>query len=200
MKCLNCKNKFEPQRNGQSVCSSGCAYEYQVKKSDKSWKKRKKVIKEKSKTLTDHKNDLQKLVNACIREIDSGFNCISCGANEPSDAGHYRSRGAHPKLRFDPFNIWLQCRACNGYKGGRPIEMREGLIDRYGIEHTEAFLDPSPTFSKLMIHEVTELKKVAKNFLKYIREEDKHYSVEETIMLRQDLLEDMKRSIKINLQ
>lgn len=202
MKCLNCKESFTPQRNGQSVCGFECSIEYQKKqrekkrkKEEKEWKQRKKALKKKVKTLGEHKSDLQDIFNPCIRKIDEGYPCISCGADKPSDAGHYRSRGAYPELRFDPFNVYLQCRSCNGYKGGKGIEIREGLIDRYGKEAAEAFLEPTRPFGKLTINDIEELKKVVRRFLKYLKQEDKLYSIEETIQLRHDLLIEMQKAV-----
>lgn len=202
MKCLNCKQSFTPQRNGQSVCGFECSIEYQKKqrekkrkKEEKEWKQRKKVYKKNTKKPKEYRKELQDLVNACIREIDKGFGCISCDTGKVEQAGHYRSVGSNPQLRYDPFNNFGQCIFCNMHKGGNPIEYREGLIDRYGIETTESFLEPSQPFNKLTINDIEELKKVVRSFLKYLREEDKLYSIEETIQLRQELLTEMQQTV-----
>lgn len=195
MKCINCKCKFEPKRNGQSVCSAQCAYEYQVeqnkKRSNKSWKERKKKLKEKVKTLSDYKKECQTVFNKIIRTIDNGQPCISCGASNPTDAGHYRSVGSYPELRYDPFNVWIQCRKCNGYFGGKPIEMMEGLIITYGKIYVEAFMCDLSDFPKWDMSNIKELKQMLREYLKSI-DTDKYYSIQETIMLRQRLFEEIK--------
>ena len=93
-RCLNCKQKFEPKRFLQKHCESAdcekSAQQYlddkiakalktvkQKKKQD--WNKEKIEIKEKLKSLSDWKNDLQREINVLIREIDKGHPCMATG-------------------------------------------------------------------------------------------------------------------------
>lgn len=190
MKCINCKKKFEPKRNGQSVCGFECSIEYQQKQRDKNWKKRKKVLKEKIKTLSDYKKECQTIFNKIIRTIDNGYDCIACGSSNPSDAGHYKSVGSYPELRYDPFNCWIECRKCNGYFGGKPIEMREGLINLYGKENFETMIEDISYFPKWDMSNIKELKIMLREYLKSI-DSDKIYNKEERIKLRKNLYDEL---------
>lgn len=54
--------------------------------------------------------------NRMIRLLDDGKPCISCGREQCGaywDAGHYRSVGACPEIRFDPRNCHRQGSGCN---------------------------------------------------------------------------------------
>ncbi len=55
------------------------------------------------------------------------------------DAGHYKAvgRGGADRRRFNLFNIHAQCRHCNSFNSGKPLEYREFLINEYGIEKVE---------------------------------------------------------------
>lgn len=74
-----------------------------------------------------------------------GKGCISCGANcgatavgGDGDAGHFRSRGSAPHLRFDERNCHLQCKKCNRYLSGNVANYRIGLIERIGLDAVDA--------------------------------------------------------------
>ena len=54
------------------------------------------------------------------------------------DAGHYRSRGAAPHLRFHLLNIWRVCTRCNRELSGNIVEMRKGMVARLGEERVQA--------------------------------------------------------------
>ncbi|WP_221290116.1 recombination protein NinG [Massilia aurea] len=58
--------------------------------------------------------------------------CISCGRHHTGirDAGHYRSDGAQPALRFHEDDADKQCVPCNQHKGGNAIEYRIALRTR----------------------------------------------------------------------
>lgn len=71
--------------------------------------------------------------NKWVRLRDADRPCISCGTtNAKWDAGHYRSVGSNPALRFEPLNNHKQCAQCNQHKSGNAIEYRIGLIARIG--------------------------------------------------------------------
>lgn len=87
----------------------------------------------------------QKEFNAYIRTRDrlAGHPCISSGRTldwsaNTVDAGHYRSRGAAPHLRFDPRNCHAQSKYDNQYKAGNVVQYRINLIQRIGLEAVEA--------------------------------------------------------------
>lgn len=81
----------------------------------------------------------QAAFNSFIRIRDFGEPCISCGLyKEIVDAGHYRSVGAAPELRFDEDNCHGQCRECNGFKSGNQQAYRENLIEKIGADRVDA--------------------------------------------------------------
>nr|WP_319552431.1 recombination protein NinG [uncultured Vibrio sp.] len=80
----------------------------------------------------------QEQFNRFIVLRDSGKPCPSCGRYLPLCAGHYRSVGAAPELRFNEDNVHGQCYECNGNKSGNVKAYREGLIERIGLPRIEA--------------------------------------------------------------
>ncbi len=77
----------------------------------------------------------QTLFNRYIRLRDAGDRCISCDRLHDGQlhAGHYRSVGACPELRFDERNCHLQCAPCNNHLSGNITEYRIGLIRKLGL-------------------------------------------------------------------
>jgi len=83
----------------------------------------------KKKTLKYWKTKIDKVFHEYIRRRDAdnntGYcNCITC--NKPihyteSDAGHFISRGKL-STRYDPRNVYAQCRKCNRFEYGRQYE------------------------------------------------------------------------------
>ena len=143
--CKVCKSKFEPTYNSvQTTCSYQCAIKYaqkqREKKDKKEWKARKKVLKEKVKTKSDYLKEVQALFNTYVRLRDENKSCISCGVDlrgRKFDAGHYRSVGGNPQLRFDLNNVHGQCVYCNRHLHGNLLEYRIRLIKRIGLEAVE---------------------------------------------------------------
>lgn len=182
--CKICKAKFIPERQFQNWCTPNCAYEI-VKKQRASSDKRKKQkehkklreMKEKLKTPSDYMKIAQQAVNAYIRFRDRGKPCISCGASSVDnrrilgmrggafDAGHYRSRGSAPHLRFYTLNIFSQCKQCNRHLHGNSIEMRNGLVKAFGLEFVER-LDSLYYHKK---YNIDYLKRVIRVFRKKLR-------------------------------
>jgi len=146
MKCKSCKSKFEQKYFLQKYCMDDICQNLMIKealkkskaKKVKEWNKEKKVRKEALKTLSEYKKELQVIFNKFIRLRDKGLNCISC--NKPAkkeNAGHYRSVGGNPELRFEELNNNLQCEYCNTYLHGNLIDYRINLIKKIGIKKVE---------------------------------------------------------------
>lgn len=137
--CKICKTKFEPQFSTvQMTCSVPCAIEYTKKLKAKKWKKEKKILKEKLKTTSDYLKEAQVVFNHWIRLRDKGLPCISCQKPaKKENAGHYRSVGSSPQLRFEPLNNNLQCEYCNTHLHGNLINYRVNLIKKIGIDKVE---------------------------------------------------------------
>lgn len=144
--CEHCKTKFQPARNFQSWCSADCAVEIakakQAKqKAQEATKERVQHAKAKEavKTKGQHAKEAQAAFNAFIRERDKDLPCISCGRHHQGQyhAGHYRSVGSSPELRFEPLNVHKQCAPCNNHKSGNVVEYRISLVKRIGVDEVE---------------------------------------------------------------
>lgn len=175
-KCKVCGKEFKPTfSTAQPVCSYQCALELnkanKSKKEKKEWNKRKKVIKDSLKTRSDHLNELQKIFNTWVRLRDKGNNCISCGKPcKKENAGHYRSVGGNPELRFEPKNVHLQCEYCNTYLHGNLINYRINLIRLIGLSEVE-WLEGVHNPKKYTIEEIKELKDLYKLKVKQLKNE-----------------------------
>jgi hypothetical protein len=80
--------------------------------------------------------------NKYIRERDLLKPCISCGKppsteSNQTDAGHFRSVGSAPHMRFVEDNVHGQCKHCNQYLAGNVLAYRKGLIERIGLKRVE---------------------------------------------------------------
>jgi len=147
MKCKHCKIKFEQKYSSlEKYCNDDICQNLMIKeaitkskaKKVKEQRKEKKEALERLKTNSDYKKELQVIFNKWIRLRDKGLNCISC--NKPAkkeNAGHYRSVGGNPELRFEPLNNNLQCEYCNTYLHGNLIDYRINLIKKIGIKKVE---------------------------------------------------------------
>ena len=66
---------------------------------------------------------------------DQGWgNCVTCSKAlfwKQGDAGHFISR-TYLNTRFEPLNVHLQCKGCNGYRAGE--QYKHGLVidHKYG--------------------------------------------------------------------
>lgn len=96
------------------------------------------------KTRGDILKEAQAAFNLFIRERDraEGHPCISSGrplnwSGNAVDAGHYRSTGAAPHLRFDEMNCHAQSKHDNRYLSGNAVDYRINLIKRIGLEEVE---------------------------------------------------------------
>lgn len=104
-------------------------------------KRRKEAIK----TIPELTREAQIAFNAFIRARDqaAGYPCISSGrpldwSGNAVDAGHYRSTGAAPHLRFNEDNCHAQSKFDNQWRAGNVVDYRIKLIERIGLERVEA--------------------------------------------------------------
>ena len=163
MKCKICKSKFEAKFPFQKTCfNTECILTYSKQIINEKRKAKHKKIKEGLKTRSDHLNELQTIFNKWIRLRDAGSNCISCCKPcKKENAGHYRSVGGNPELRFEPLNVHLQCEYCNTYLHGNLINYRINLIKKIGIEQVE-WLEGKHELKKYSVEEIKVLKIVYK--------------------------------------
>ena len=157
-----CRASFVPSRLGQAVCSPACALIDGPRHAPKARKaladiERKdiKVRKEKLKSRADHLKDTQQAFNAWIRARDAVLPCVSCGRHHEGQyhAGHYRTVGANPELRFEPLNAWKQCAPCNNHLSGNLINYRISLLQRIGEEKV-AWLEGPHEAKKYTVEEL----------------------------------------------
>lgn len=151
-KCKVCPSMFTPGLPMQKVCGPMCALTFARSENGKA--KKRELIRDKRETrarIIETKGRgywmaaAQKEFNAFIRLRDqlAGHPCISSGRplnwnGNAVDAGHYRSRGSAPHLRFDERNCHAQSKQENRYASGNVVDYRLGLIARIGLEAVEA--------------------------------------------------------------
>lgn len=114
--------------------------------------------KQKAKTRGTHVLELQAAFNEWVRLRDAGQPCISCGNHRLVwHAGHYRSVGSEPSLRFEPDNCHQQCATCNTLLSGNLAAYRVNLIEKIGLERVEWLEGPHLPI-KLTLAEIQEMK------------------------------------------
>jgi hypothetical protein len=115
--------------------------------------------KQKMKSRADWLREAQAAFNRYIRLRDHDKPCISCGRQHQGQwhAGHYRSVGACPELRFEELNVHKQCAPCNDHLSGNIVEYRRGLIERIGIDRVE-WLEGNHAAKKYTIEEIRAIK------------------------------------------
>ena len=140
--CKICSKQFNPISSLAKACSPACAVQYAKKVRADKQAKADKIHLEEMKTLPQLRKECQQVFNKFIRLRDWGQPCISCGtphtgAANSFDAGHYRSVGSSPEVRFDPRNVSGQCKKCNRY-GFDSASYRAELVRRIGLDEVEA--------------------------------------------------------------
>lgn len=172
-KCKNpaCGISFPPQRLGQAVCSPKCGLaikdvnQAKARKSLAQVERREiKVRKEKLKSRGEHMREAQQAFNEYVRTRDqaAGHLCISSGkpldwSGNAVDAGHYRSVGSAPHLRFDEHNCHAQSKQENRFLSGNAVEYRIGLIARIGQEAVDA-LEADQSVRKYTVEQIKGIK------------------------------------------
>lgn len=160
-RCKNpaCRQSFQPANSLQTVCGYKCGLalaavqrkrkEAQLARDDR---KSTRERKERLKTRADYVREAQQAFNEFIRWRDraAGYACVSSGrpldwSGNAVDAGHYRSVGSAPHLRFDERNCHAQTKQENRFLSGNAVDYRVGLIARIGLEAVEALeVDQEP--------------------------------------------------------
>ena len=176
-RCPHCKKKMDAGQRIHPACIDDFA-QAQAAKSARAQAKRVLMAAKVDKALTRakreslkskaaHAKDAQTAVNKYVRLRDmlAGRGCITCGARPAQkaggtmDAGHFRSVGSAPHLRFFTPQIALQCVTCNRYQGGRALDFRKALVNRNGSEWVEA-LEGMQGLAKFDISYLQRLKSV----------------------------------------
>ncbi len=163
-RCCHCKEYFLADKMFKTPAGWFCCAKHALSYAENKQKKDIKRALSERKRQFEHNDrskqikDAQKACNEFVRLRDKNKPCISCGRpGRKINAGHYRSVGSAPHLRFNTRNIHLQCEHCNSYLSGNQIEYRKGLIERYGVAFVE-FIENDNEPRKLSIEEVRSIK------------------------------------------
>lgn len=161
-RCPWCMKYFETEKMKRFGVQHFCCLDHAVQYANKPSTKEKGRKIERA-NLRDRKvalrnkswyvKEAQKWFNKFIRLRDAGGRCISCqnplrdhhGINgHLFDAGHYRSVGACPELRFNEDNVHAQCVKCNRELSGNAVDYRIGLIKKIGLARVESLEENHP--------------------------------------------------------
>ena len=195
LKCCGCKDYFDEDQliklPAGRFHSMECAISYAKSKQDKARAKQmakakrehtkeqkarraqNRADKDRVKTRKEWYDQLQTLVNQWVVHVrDKNKPCCTCGTTNDIkyDAGHYRSRGACPELRFEPTNIHKQCSVqCNQFGSGMRAEYREFIVGEYGQNHLD-WLDGSHQRLKERFSHYTDIKSEIARYRKLLRD------------------------------
>lgn len=147
----------------QKVCGPACAMKVARKAVEKADKKEIKRKLDAMQTRPQLLRKAQAAFNAYIRARDKGKPCISCdkpldGGANTFDAGHYRSVGSAPHMRFVEDNCHGQCKHCNNWLAGNHVEYRKRLLERIGERQLE-LLESDNTLRKYTKEGLEEIAK-----------------------------------------
>lgn len=159
-----CRLPFTPRSMTHKVCSPMCGMAFiELERHKKERKERQEGL-AKLKRRADHLAEAQVAFNAYVRARDAHLPCICCGKDTDGesrggvwDAGHYRSRGSAPHMRFVENNVHRQLKNCNRYGAGNVVGYRIGLIARIGLAAVEA-LEADQTPRKWTVDELIAIK------------------------------------------
>jgi len=188
-RCAHCRKKFVPERPSQIVhaeCVEAWAEAQAAKRKREDAKRavtaarvdRAEVRRRKEaiKTIPQLVAEAQREFNAFIRLRDqiAGHPCISSGrpldwSGNGVDAGHYRSTGAAPHLRFNEDNCHAQAKQENRWLAGNAADYRVGLIARIGQVRVEA-LESDSTVHKWTREELTAIRDTYRRKAKEMKE------------------------------
>ena len=129
-------------------------------------------MKENAKTLGQLAKEAQAEFNKYIRLRDANKPCISCGRWHQGqwDAGHYRTVGANPELRFEELNVHRQCAPCNNHKSGDIVNYRWNLVQRVGQDKVD-WLEGPHKAKKYTREQLKEIKRVYREKAKQLQAE-----------------------------
>jgi len=160
-KCKVCREHFVHFSTLAKVCSPECAIAFARSNKSKEYKRETRRRREQAKSRGDWTREAQTSFNKFIRERDIDLPCISCNRHHSGQyhAGHYRTVGSHPELRFCEINCHKQCAPCNNHKSGNIVEYRNSLI--YRINDIELdWLEGPHEPAKYTIDDIKAIKKL----------------------------------------
>lgn len=185
-RCRQCKELFTPWNSLHVCCTPSCAIDYtqekreqqlrrDIERAEKVDRKERRERKQALKSRSDWLREAQTVFNRYIRLRDEKQGCISCDENIVEqarggnyDAGHYRSRGSAPELRFCEDNCFKQCKKCNRQLSGNVVEMRKGILKRIG-EDRLAIVEGHHEPKKYTIDDIKQIKQTYQKKIKEIQ-------------------------------
>ena len=171
--CKICRADYTPISSLSKTCSVKCAIEYARFQEQGRQRKEIKQKKQELKTRSDWLKEAQQACNAYIRYRDKDEPCISCGRYHQGQyhAGHYKTVGANPELRFNELNIHKQCAPCNDHLSGNIGLYRPNLEKKIGLPMLE-WLEGPHTAQKWSIEDIQDIKQYYKDKLKDLKREE----------------------------
>jgi hypothetical protein len=174
-KCAYCSDRFDLDSMIVGPVQAFCCFDH-LNKYSKATKKKPRPVNKAKKVINDnslsHQTELtQKAFNGLIRELDKGQACVSCGKPAGSynlTAGHFRTVGGFPELRFVAANCHGQCSGCNSgqqqkFKGDNATtrdKFTKEIGRRHGIELVFWLLGPHQP----ALYSIDDLKRIRKVF------------------------------------
>lgn len=135
----SCRQPFEPRSMTHKCCGAACAADFAMSERARKERKERQEGLKALKRRADYLKEAQTAFNAFIRARDADLPCISCGRHHGGQyhAGHFRSVGAQPALRFNEANVHKQCAPCNNHLSGNVVEYRIRLVQKIGVAAVE---------------------------------------------------------------
>ena len=170
--CAVCGEQYQKFNSLQKWCSPSCGLELLKRKQAQKARRDHLSLKRKVRA-EDRRYQLRKAqeaFNAYIRYRDKDKPCISCDRHHQGQyhAGHYRSVGAHPELRFNELGCHKQCAPCNNHKSGNIVEYRINLKERIGEDNLNWLEGPHEP-QKWTLEEIREIRDYFKQKLKALQ-------------------------------
>lgn len=147
-KCKVCREWFHPVYSNVWWCcpEHGAQYALALRSHEKKKAEEERQAKRRQavKPLSYFIGQAQQAFNDFIRYRDRLKPCISCGRHHDGQyhAGHYRTTGANPELRFHEDNCHKQCAPCNNHLSGNLAAYRPKLIIKIGQARFDTLMGP----------------------------------------------------------
>jgi len=168
MRCKNCRELFEPIKFNQKYCfNDQCIKVWVEIEKERQWQKKKSILKNELKTLSDYMKLAQQIFNKWIRMRDSSKSCVSCDKMLMGkyDAGHYYST-RHKAVTYNEDNVHGQCVNCNQHLHGNLINYQIGIEKRIGVDKLFTLHTLAHSEKKYTIPELKEIIDKYKNKIK----------------------------------
>jgi len=167
-RCKICRAEFVKRSIAHKVCGPECAEAFAAVERERKARTSLREARIRAKSRSKWLAEAQAAFNAYVRARDSlaGYGCISCGTrNGKMNAGHYRSVGACPELRFEESQVHLQCERCNSTLSANLIPYRQELLRRVGTEKL-AWIEGPHQPKRYTISDAQQIKKTYKQKLR----------------------------------